>query len=371
MSSRFGRFGFLFLVVLAAVLGGLAAAKIGDESQVLRWRQHDLRRPRPPVVEPAAAPAATLTPAPKDATILFDGSGLEAWETPEGRPAAWALKNGHFEVAPGTGPIQTKMKFGDVQLHVEWAAPDPPTGVGQDRGNSGIFLMGQFEVQVLDSYKSDTYPDGLAGAIYGQYPPLSNAARPPGQWQSYDIAFRRPRFDKAGKLLEPARLTVFFNGILVQNNEEPWGQTSWLEPIPYDPAADRGPIQLQDHSHPVKFRNIWVRELPERPAPTAEELKRPKVAPVSAETLDAFTGRYERPREPRTEPWAITREDGHLLLTLPFRPTPVPLEPMSETVFVLPHTDGRISFQMDERGRVSSARFRVGDGEQTLKKLKD
>ena len=189
------------------------------------------------MVDPAGPPPAAPAPAPKDAIILFDGTSLDAWETPEGRRAGWATKDGFLEVVPGTGTIQTKEKFGDVQLHVEWAAPDPPRGVGQDRGNSGIFLMGQFELQVLDSYKADTYADGVAGAIYGQYPPLFNATRPPGQWQVYDIAFRRPRFDQSGKLLEPARFTVFLNGILVQNNEEPWGQTSWLEPYPYDPNA--------------------------------------------------------------------------------------------------------------------------------------
>ena len=246
------------------------------QAEPFRWKQHDIHRPRPPVVEPASCPAAAATPAPKDAVVLFDGTSLDAWKTPEGGPAAWSVKDGVLEVVPGAGPIETKGQFGDVQLHVEWAAPDPPAGIGQDRGNSGIFLMGQFEIQVLDSYKADTYADGQAGAIYGQYPPLANAARPPGQWQTYDIAFRRPRFDEAGKLEHPATITVFLNGILVQNNEEPWGPTSWLEPYPYDPSVDRGPIQLQDHSHPVRFRNIWIRDLPERPAATARDVQEPR-----------------------------------------------------------------------------------------------
>ena len=129
-----------------------------------------------------------------------------------------------------------------------------------------------FELQVLDSYRADTYADGQAGAIYGQYPPLANASRPPGEWQTYDIAFRRPRFDTDGKLLEPARFTVIHNGILVQNNEELWGGTNWLEPAPYEDHGDRGPIELQDHGHKVRFRNIWLRELPERPAPPADYL---------------------------------------------------------------------------------------------------
>ena len=139
-----------------------------------------------------------------------------------------------MEVAPGTGPIETKGKFGDVQLHVEWASPNPPSARARIAATAASFLMGMFEVQVIDSYQADTYADGQAGALYGQYPPLANASRPPGEWQTYDIAFRRPRFDKDGKLLEPARFTVIHNGILVQNNEELWGGTNWLEPAPYD-----------------------------------------------------------------------------------------------------------------------------------------
>ena len=165
----------------------------------------------------------------KDAIILFDGTNLDAWKSTEGGAAQWKVMGGFLEVNPGTGPIETKAKFADVQLHIEWAAPNPPVGKGQDRGNSGIFFMGQFEVQVLDSYRADTYADGQAGALYGQYPPLANACRPPGEWQAYEIAFRRPRFDTDGKLIEPARLTVFHNGILIQNNEELWGGTNWLE----------------------------------------------------------------------------------------------------------------------------------------------
>jgi Domain of Unknown Function (DUF1080) len=318
------------------------------------------------VIEPAAATSATATAAPKDAVVLFDGANLDAWQTPEGRPAGWKVKEGFLEVVPGTGPIQTKAQFGDIQLHAEWAAPDPPVGKGQDRGNSGIFLMGQFEIQVIDSYRADTYADGQVGSIYGQYPPLFNAARPPGQWQTYDIAFRRPRFDTSGKLLEPARVTVFLNGIVVQNNEEPWGQTGWLEPIAYDPTVLRGPIQLQDHSHPVRFRNIWLRTLPERLAPTSEELKHFDIITLALDVLDACTGKYEAGPEPGALRLTLTREEGHLLLTLPNRPTPLRLEPLSDTLFVMPRTDARFTFQKDEQGRVTGALFQVGDGERKL-----
>ena len=146
-----------------------------------------------------------------------------------------------MEIVPGKGAIRTKEKFGDVQLHVEWASPNPPNGTGQDRGNTGLFLMGRYELQILDSYKADTYADGQAGAIYGQYPPLFNASRPPGEWQSYDVAFRRPRFDDSGKLLEPARVTLIHNGVVVQDNEEILGQTTWLKWTPYEAHRRRGP----------------------------------------------------------------------------------------------------------------------------------
>ena len=262
MSPRRARFALVSAILISGVVGGMAAGRIADLPSPLRWRQHDIHRPRPPVVEPTAA-GSTGSVAPMDSVVLFDGTKLEAWQTPEGRAAGWLVKDGYMEIVPGSGSIQTKAEFGDIQLHVEWAAPYPPVGKGQDRGNSGIFLMGQFEVQVIDSYQADTYADGQVGAIYGQYPPLFNAARPPGQWQSYDIAFRRPRSDQAGNLLEPARITVVLNGIVIQNNEEPWGQTSWLEPVAYDPSVQRGPIQLQDHGHRVRFRNIWLRNLPE------------------------------------------------------------------------------------------------------------
>ncbi|MEJ7636733.1 MAG: family 16 glycoside hydrolase [Singulisphaera sp.] len=260
-------------------------------------------------------------------------------------------------------------KFGDIQLHVEWAAPNPSDGKGQDRGNSGIFLMGEFELQVLDSYKAETYADGQAGAIYGQYPPLFNASRPPGEWQSYDIAFRRPRFDGSGKLLEPARVTLFHNGILVQDNEEPFGFTTWLKWLPYTDIGDRGVISLQDHDHPVRYRNIWLRELPERTAPTAKDLARPRVITLSSEVLDRYAGQYLLNAKPEAPMATITREDGHLVVTFPFRPQPLTLEPISETEFDMPFTDGRFTFRKDDQGRVTGVLFRIGDGEREMKKI--
>jgi hypothetical protein len=361
------RFGVSCLIVASGLIACVAAEEVRDGTIPTRWRQHDIRRPRPPVAEPAEGPIAARPP--RDAVVLFDGAGLDAWRAVDGGPAKWKVVDGYLETSPGTGLIETKAKFGDIQLHVEWAAPDPPHGVGQDRGNSGVFLMGQFEIQVLDSYRADTYADGQAGAIYGQYPPLFNASRPPGQWQSYDIAFRRPRFDAAGKLLEPARVTLFHNGLLVQNNEEPFGPTSWLKWLPYADRGGRGPISLQDHDHPVRYRNIWLRELPDRPAPTAADLARPEVVTLPAEVLDRYAGEYLVNAKPGAPKATIIRQDGHLVITFPFRPQPLELEPISETEFDMPFTDGRFTFRKDERGRVTGVLFRIGDGERDMKKI--
>jgi hypothetical protein len=162
----------------------------------------------------------------------------------------------------GTGGIETKQSFGDVQLHIEWMAPSPAVGTSQDRGNSGVFFgAGRYEVQVLDSYQAATYPDGQAGALYGQFPPLVNPTRPPGEWQAYDIVFEMPRFDASGALLKRARATVFLNGVLVQNAKELIGPTTNKVRTPYSAHPAALPLSLQDHNHPVRFRNVWVREL--------------------------------------------------------------------------------------------------------------
>ena len=324
------------------------------------WRQHDVHRPKPPVVEPGEGPVGVA--APKDAIVLFDGSGLDAWTSAGGGPAAWNVSEGALEVVPGKGAIRTKESFGDVQLHVEWAAPNPPKGGGQNRGNSGIFLMGCFELQVLDSFQSESYADGMAGAIYGQYPPLYNATRPPGEWQSYDIAFRAPRFDSNGELREPARMTVFLNGVLIQNNEALVGQTSWLESMPYEKGVVRGPIELQDHRHPTRFRNIWLRELPERPAPTEEEKRIPKAIDLTAADLDALAGAYATGADGRGTRMEVARRGDHLTFKVPFRPTEVRLVPIAPLHFEMRQTDGRLIFQKDDQGRVTGAKLTIGDG---------
>ena len=244
---------FRILLVLAA------AASLGLWAAQAQWQVHDPGRPMAPVVAPG--PAGTPAPPPADAVVLFDGQDLSKWTNAKGQPAAWKVENGYFEVVSGTGSVRTVQGFGDCQLHVEWMAPSPAKGEGQDRGNSGVFLMDIYEVQVLDCYDNKTYADGQTAAIYGQYPPLVNACRPPGEWQTYDIVFHRPRFETDGTLRVPARLTVFHNGLLVHECAQLTGPTAHKARPPYKMHADRLPISLQDHGHPVRFRNIWLRSL--------------------------------------------------------------------------------------------------------------
>jgi len=229
-----------------------------------RWKPNDPDRPVPPVIEPGTASTQDKPGhAPSDAVVLFEGKDLSQWVGEDGQPAKWKVADGYFEVAPKTGIIHTRQAFGDCQLHVEFTEPVPPVGESQERGNSGVFLHGLYEVQVLDSYQNKTYADGQASAIYGQFPPQVNASRPPGQWQMYDIIFHGPRFDKDGKLLRPARFTVLLNGVLVQDNVEPSGPTAHHARPPYKSGPDKLPLALQDHGNPVRYRNIWIRELSE------------------------------------------------------------------------------------------------------------
>ena len=224
------------------------------------WPQHSMDRPKPPVVFPGAA--GTSVP-PSDAIVLFDGRSLDAWRStnPTGGPAPWRVTRGYFEVAPGTGGIATRERFGDLQLHLEWSAPTEIRDSGQDRGNSGVFLMGRYEVQILDSYENPTYADGQAGAIFGQFPPAVNPIRAPGEWNSYDIIFHRPRFDAQGKVTQPARMTVFFNGVLVHDEQVVLGPTTFGRRSPYEAHDEALALSLQDHGHKVRFRNVWVRRL--------------------------------------------------------------------------------------------------------------
>lgn len=246
-------------VVIALLSATLSLAQVDS-----RWKPNDPDRPVPPVITPGTA-STQDTPgrAPSDAVVLFDGKDLSLWAGEDGQATKWKVAGGYAEVLPKSGYIHTRQAFGDCQLHVEFSEPVPAVGEGQDRGNSGVFLMGLYEVQVLDSYENKTYADGQASGVYGQFPPQVNASRPPGQWQSYDIIFHAPRFDKAGKLLRPARMTVLHNGVLVQDNVELSGPTAHHERPPYKPGPDKLPLALQDHGDPVRYRNIWIRNLGE------------------------------------------------------------------------------------------------------------
>jgi hypothetical protein len=211
-------------------------------------------------VKPGATPGAP----PADAIVLFDGTDLSKWaHARKGQivNAEWPVRAGYFETGAGTGSIVTRDTFGDVQLHVEFATPSPGKGASQDRGNSGVILMGRYEVQVLDSFENLTYADGQAASIYGEYPPLVNAARPPGEWQTYDIVFEAPKFNGT-TLVAPAYITVIWNGVLVHHRRPIMGSTSaTATPHAYTAHDPELPLTLQDHAHPVRYRNIWIRRL--------------------------------------------------------------------------------------------------------------
>lgn len=265
------------------------------------WQVHDDRRPRPPVV----TPGEKVGDAPADAIILFDGTDLSKWEADKrekGIPSKWRIVDGVLESVKGAGYIRTKQSFGDCQLHVEWATPVKVQGSSQGRGNSGVFLMGMYEVQVLDNYNNDTYPDGQAGCVYGQNPPWVNVCRAPGQWQSYDIIFRQPRLEN-GKLVRPGYLTVLHNGVAVQDHWVLEGPSGHRRRTKLRAHADKLPFKIQDHGNPVRFRNIWIRELPERSDgglkgpftdPAAVKAKRAEIAAEVLEEAKAANGRVEK-----------------------------------------------------------------------------
>ena len=226
-----------------------------------KWKVHDMDRPRPQKVTPG--PLFTEAP-PSDAIVLFDGKDLSQWvQTTRGgvtQPPRWKVVNGYIEIAPRTGRLRSKEQFGDCQLHVEWQIPVEAKGNGQSIGNSGIELMGRYEIQVLESADHLTYADGGAGAIYGVWPPLVNPSRRQGEWNVYDIFFEAPRFE-GDKLVKPAYITVMFNGVLVQNHKDFLGTTIWWKVGVYTPHPAEQPLTLQDHNQPVRFRNIWIRKL--------------------------------------------------------------------------------------------------------------
>ena len=245
------------VIVSMLLVVGVYAGEYGYTDTPLlpgsKWRVHDKNRPEPDMVQPGAPCCAS---APSDAIVLFDCKDLSQWEDVKNS----AIEDGSFDVFK-TGQIKTKQQFGDCQLHVEWQIPAKPDGDWSIWGNSGVFLQGLYELQIIESYTYQSYADGIAGAVYGQAPPLVNAARPPGEWQSYDITFTAPRFDADGKLLQPAYFTVLFNGVTVQNHTASLGHTTHRAVATYANKTTTGPVLLQNHGSHVRFRNIWIRPL--------------------------------------------------------------------------------------------------------------
>lgn len=346
----------LFFVGALAPRSALAQTPSG-------WKAHDWNRPRPRVVTPAPQPLPI--PPPSDAIVLFDGEDLRHWRDEEGEPAKWIVRDGYMESVPDSGYVYTSRAFGDVQLHVEWAAPTPPSGTSQGRGNSGVFLMGLYEIQVLDSFENVTYADGQAGSAYGQNPPLVNASLPPGEWQSYDIIFRRPRFRPDGELTSPARATVLHNGVLIQDAFEFWGPTSWLQHKPYAAQPDKGPLGLQDHGNPVRYRNIWLRELRETPRPGPEPSEAPETPVIPVPQLAKLAGSYVSPGGEVTE---ILLDDGRLWALFD-QDRRVELCPRGDTRFEFRYTDAAFDLDVDADGNAEGYRFTIGGETRTAKRM--
>ena len=239
---------FFLSVLIVASQGGVKAQ--GDPKLTEVWT------PVPPIVNPG-----NEYHPPADADILFDGANLEAWTNYKNEAATWGVKDGILTIKPGSGPIKTKKKFADCQLHIEFRSPAIVQGEGQGRGNSGIFLQGRYEVQVLDSYNNVTYSNGQAGSIYKQYMPLVNASKKPGEWQTYDIIFTAPHFNNDSTLQTPAYVTVLHNGVLIQNHVELKGPTQYIGAPIYKAHPLYESLMLQDHGNTVSYRNIWIREI--------------------------------------------------------------------------------------------------------------
>jgi hypothetical protein len=290
-------FGLAVAATLAAA-GRSAAAFYGDPPDATHpWAIHDENRPQPPRVEPGTFSTQEQPgKPPSDAIVLFDGTeaSLANWiadKSPQ-EPTKWIVKDGTFQCVPGAGYVRTKEEMGDMQLHIEWSAPAKVEGSSQGRGNSGIFPMGLVEVQVLDNYNNPTYADGFAGSVYGVNPPMANPLNPPGTWQVCDIVFRRPLFD-GDKEIDPGSLTVFMNGVLVQQDTPLEGGGGHRARSKARPFPEKGPLKLQDHGNPVRYRNIWYRPLPKRAAEGGDTSVMSEAATATKKTEIARTLRED------------------------------------------------------------------------------
>jgi hypothetical protein len=328
---------------------------IGYGQTRTKWKTHDMKRPNPPIVTPGTESTQDKPgKAPSDAIVLFDGKDASQWCSMDGGPIKWKLGDGYLETVGGVGQIRTYQNFGDCQLHIEWTAPTPAKGKSQGRGNSGVFLMEVYEVQVLDCYENTTYADGQTASLYGQYPPMVNACRPPGQWQSYDIVFKAPRFCEEGKLAQPARITIFHNGVLMHHDREYKGPTGWFSDPQYRFHPDKLPLSLQDHGNPVRFRNIWIRDLS---CPNKDFGK--EVTPAN-EILDNYAGKYEQNIEiKRVHNYlvAVMHGDREFILTA-----------SSDTEFFNKEYDIYVTFKPDKDGKVKSLDLTRAGGTGTIKR---
>ncbi len=326
-------FVFAITAFIALINTGSISAQLATG-----WKAHDKSRPQAKVVTPAAKPGAP----PSDAIVLFGADGdLSKWRAANGGEAKWKIVDGAMESVPKSGFIVSKEEFGDCQVHVEFASPSKVKGNGQGRGNSGVFLMGEFEVQVLDSFKNKTYVDGSAGSIYGQHAPLVNASRKPGEWQSYDIIFRRPRFDESGELASPARITVLHNGVLIQDNSGAFGPTNWIRHKDYKTmkGKTKGPLSFQDHGNPVRYRNVWVRPLAES-QPKPEKPYDPVTIELEEADAKKLVGKYGKRR--------IELVDGKLVYV--FNSIRLDMVAHSKTEFGFKKSAGWAKFEVDENG---------------------
>jgi len=358
---------------IACILIGLCTADAAAQTRA-RWKSHDVTRPHPPVVTPAAQKSPV--PPPSDAIVLFDGTDLSKWCGEDGTDPTWIVEEGAMRPSGKGEDLFSVRPFGDVQLHLEWASPLPARGSSQGRGNSGVFFMGLYEVQILDSFENETYADGQAAALYGQTPPLVNACLPPGEWQTYDIVFRRPRFGPGGACTEPVRLTVFHNGVLVQDSVPLCGGTMWLQPLPYAFHPDKLPLSLQDHGNPVKYRNIWVRELREEAAPGPDRTESEPVIALSAEQLERYVGVYKS--SPDAKSSFDIFSDGrqiHCLFGKHSRDLSgrqrgrVDLVPNSPTRFSMRWAAAHVEFTLPEEGPATALSIHVGGGSFTVKRM--